>query len=115
MTNTAKSHENAVRTLHNFTARSNRLKVRHKQLTEKISDIAVKLAKKQKRTDHIRERPATKQSTIDNNEKYIEKRRIDIEKRNLELRSLDQKIQVLNTKIEKKTQVVEKLQKKMSI
>ena len=51
MTKIAKSHENAVRTLHNFKTRSNRLKVRHKQLTTKISDITFKLAKKQKRTD----------------------------------------------------------------
>jgi len=111
----SKRLENATRTLANFEVKNANLSRRLHASRQSIATPTERVAKKQTRTDQIRQHPATKQSTIDNNTKFIAKRSAQLLRKKSECDSLEGRITTLVTKIEKKKKVVIELTRKLTI
>jgi chromosome segregation ATPase len=111
---TTKRLENATRTLNNFETKQKGLKRRFTATVEKITLVTERINKKRARTELIRNRTSTKQSTVNNNLKFIKKREEELSRKGKERDALEEKMNVLAAKIEKKKKVVSTLTRKMN-
>ena len=110
---TRKKLENARKTLDNFIKKRKSLAQRVSSGNVTIDKIKAQVAKKRKRTEEIRGKNNTKQSTIQNNERYCRRREESIAKKQRIVAEFDKREKILADKIAKKKVVVRKLEQKL--